>query len=62
MISPTAVEKLIEGMSPDEIILAAIQCGYLETNAISRGYEAQVPRWLAEILSRKGIVELIEVI
>jgi hypothetical protein len=62
MISPTAFEKLIEGLSSREIISAAIACGYLETKTIPRGYETQIPRWLAEILSRKGIVELIEVI
>ena len=50
-------EKLIKGLSSDEIISAAIDCGFLENRDINRGDELVIPSWLAEILAKRGIVE-----
>jgi hypothetical protein len=59
-MSPSDFEKLIEGLSSDEIISAAIQCGYLENRDISPGDVAEIPYWLAQILSKQGIIEIVE--
>lgn len=60
-MNPSDFEKLIEGLSSDEIILAAIECGFLENKNIAKGDEVMVPRWLAEILEKTGIVEAVAV-
>jgi len=46
--NPADFEKLIKGLSSDEIISAAIECGLLENKDINEGDEVTIPRWLAE--------------
>jgi len=58
-MNPSEFAKLTKGLSSNEIIAAAIECGFLENKDIMRGDEVVVPRWLAEILQRKGVVELV---
>ena len=53
-------EKRVAGMSSDDIILAAIEDGYLENRNIKKGDEVNVPRWLAEILMKSGAFELVD--
>jgi hypothetical protein len=59
-MNPVVFEKLIKGLSSDEIISAAIECGLLENKNIFAGYEATIPHWLAEIFARHGIIEIVE--
>ena len=59
-MNPADFAKLVEGLSQDEIISLAIDCGYLENKDIARGDEVTVPRWLADILAKHGIVEHVE--
>ncbi len=60
-MNPSDFEKLIEGLSSDEIISAAIECGFLENKDIARGDIAEIPYWLAKILAKHGVVTPVEV-
>jgi len=49
----------IEGLSPDDVIHAAMEAGFLEKGAIRVGEERAIPLWLANILCEAGIVEIV---
>jgi hypothetical protein len=59
-MKPAEFEKLIKGLSSDEILSAAIECGYLKNRDINAGDEAEIPYWLAQILAKHGIIEIVE--
>jgi len=58
-MNPAGFEKLVRGLPDQEILSIAVECGFLQNRDIHRGDEVMVPRWLAEILQKKGIVELV---
>lgn len=59
-MNPAEFRKLVDGMSSDEIISAAIGCGLLENKDVRVGDEVVIPRWLAEILIEQGVAEKVE--
>jgi hypothetical protein len=56
-VKPADFETFVKGLSSNEIISAAVECGFLENSDICIGDEVAVPRWLAEILIKLGIAE-----
>jgi hypothetical protein len=58
-LKPADFEKIVDGLSSDEVISAAIECGLLENKDISCGDVVMIPRWLAEVLIKRGIVEAV---
>ncbi len=59
-MSPEEFERLIDGLSADEIISTAIECGLLENKDLAYGDIVTIPRWLSEILIKQGIAERVE--
>jgi hypothetical protein len=59
-MSPEEFEKLIEDLSPEDIISTAVDCGLIKKRNIRHGDEIIIPRWLADILARHGVVEYVE--
>ena len=51
-MNPMSFEKVIEGLSSDEILSTAIECGYMENKDYHVDDAVVVPYWLAQILGR----------
>lgn len=53
------MKPMYKGLTPEEIISAAIEAGFLPNNGINIGDEVAIPLWLAKILSECEFVEIV---